>query len=217
MPLSLIANTTRRHLRQEMLADGEIRLERAQVSIVDADEACAGRNRAAQLDLVVHLGEHVDAIQARLVHALAQHGVIHPAHDQQHAVRTVGGRLRDLITRPHEVLAQQRAGADAADLIQIRKLSEEMVALGQHADRVAAGGIIGSRNGDHVKAARDQTGRRRGAFDFRDDRVARRTLQRRQKAAALAHPCERARAQRVVRLPLLLLLERRGPRGVDLL
>ena len=123
--------------------------------------------------------------------------VVHAAHDQQHAVGTVRGRLRDLITRPEKILAQERAGRDRANGVEIAELAEEMIALGQHADRVGAGRFVDSRDRQRIEVARDQAGRRRRALDLGDDRRAARAAQRRYERTALADP----RAARVRAAP----------------
>ena len=92
-----------------------------------------------------------------------------------------------------------------------------MIAFGENADRIAAGGVIGARDGDGIEAARDQSGRGRGALDLSDDRTALCALQRCQEASPLAHPGRRASAQGVVRFAHLLEHKQRGLRVVDFL
>ena len=56
-----------RHQRREPLADGEDRLEGAEVAVVDADQRATQRERARQLGLVVDLDQHVHAERERRV------------------------------------------------------------------------------------------------------------------------------------------------------
>ncbi len=52
--------------RQRALGRAEVGLEALQIAIVDADELRAGRERALELRLVVHLDQRVEAESARV-------------------------------------------------------------------------------------------------------------------------------------------------------
>ena len=72
----------------------ERRLERLQVTVVDADEPRFQAQRAFKLGLVVHLDQHVHAERARRRFELGGAAVIDRRHDDQDAIGAGGARFR---------------------------------------------------------------------------------------------------------------------------
>ena len=207
IPLSLIAKTPTGTFGSKCSLTARSVSSVRKFPVVDPNETRTRGDRSAELFLIVRLSEHVQRVRCGFLHRLAKGRVVHSRDDEQDRVCAIRGGLRDLIAGPHEILAQQRTRRHRADFVEIAELAEEMVSLGEHANRVGPGELVSARDSDRVEASRNQTAGRRCAFYLRDDRASRRRLQRPQKTAAFADSFERACAQRLVWLAHLLLLE----------
>ena len=90
------------------LADGERRLEGAQVAVVDADQPALERQRALEFALVMDLDQHVEPEVMRGLVERARGIVVDGGHDDEDAVGAPGARLQHLIGIEQEILAQDR-------------------------------------------------------------------------------------------------------------
>ena len=93
-----------------------------------------------------------------------------PGDDREDRVGAVRGRLHDLVARAQEILAQDRQRRRAARDVDVREVAEEMIALGQHADRVGTRLLVLARDRGGIEMRHDEPHRRRRALDLGDDR-----------------------------------------------
>ena len=132
------------------------RVERRQVTVVDADDAGADGQRGLQLahGVTLHQGGQPDALGG--LEQVSQLGCFEDRHDQQHRVGAGSARLPELVLGQREVLAQERYGHGAADGVEQIEMTVEILLVGQHRDGVGAVTGVGGGEGDRVERRRER-------------------------------------------------------------
>ena len=171
MPLSETRCVPRRHADGEIDRGLERRFEGPQVAVVDADELGVERQRAVQLDLVVHLDQRVHPPFGGGVEQVARGVVADRGEDDQDAVGAPGAGLGDLVGLEHEVLAQHRQLRRGAGLDQVVRRALEARAVGEHRQAGGAAQLIGAGDLGRVEVGADQALGRAGLLDLGDQRV----------------------------------------------
>ena len=100
--------------RREGPGHGEVRLERSQVAVVDADDLRSGLRRGRHLGLVVDLHQALKSYVPRSVQHLPQLLCRQHRDDEQRRVRARGTGLVELVGVRQEVFAQRRYDRYAA-------------------------------------------------------------------------------------------------------
>ena len=103
-----------RNFRRQPLAHRERGLERAQVAVVDADQARLELERARKLVVVVDFEQHVHAVgEGRILDRLGRR-IVDRRHDDQNAIGAERARFHHLIGLVDEILAQRGQGGGVA-------------------------------------------------------------------------------------------------------
>src|SRR5947208_12037589 len=149
-------DTAGRNPRRQTPADGERRLERLEVSIVDANERRAHAKRPFELGFVVHFQEGIHAECLRGLLELLRGGVVDRGQDDQDAVGAPCPRLGDLINVIHEILAQDRELGRGARCSEMFRLALKGGRVGEHREASRAPAFVGARQGRRVELRPDQ-------------------------------------------------------------
>ena len=125
-----------------------VHVERAEIPVVDADDARAAVERDGELSLVVHLDEHIEPVADGVV---VQHFELDRSQrgdDQQHGVGAGRFRFQQLVLRHDEVLSQHRyfVGDGSSHRLQMLERAVEERRLGQHGNGGRAGGRVAACN-----------------------------------------------------------------------
>ena len=116
-----------------------------QVPVVDSQEPRAGAGGATQFVFGVHFDQHVQTVRPGFFEHGSEARIVETRQNRQDGVGAVGGRLHDLVARAEEILAKHRHRSRGTHDVEIGQVAQKVIALGEHADRVGAGGSEGSR------------------------------------------------------------------------
>src|SRR5690606_39684554 len=97
-----------RHLSRQPLRNRKVGAEHGQVTVVDADNACASAQRALELTLVMDFDERGDLSVTCCRKKSPETRVIQDSYDEENRIRASGTRFPDLLGRDHEILPQDR-------------------------------------------------------------------------------------------------------------
>src|SRR5712671_2046579 len=158
--------------RREPLSGRKRGLERAQIAIVDTEETRAQLERALELDLVVHLEQHIHAIGDGGCLKLLRERVGHARHDDQDAVGAPGARLRHLISIVHEILAQRRQFGRGARGGEILGFALDRGRVGEHREAGRAACRISARERRRIEVGANEAFRWACLLDLGDQSVA---------------------------------------------
>src|SRR5262249_51288705 len=128
----------RRDLRQQRQRRLDARLEGREITVVDADEACAGGQRDVQLSGGVALHQRAETEAFGRRREIRELRGLEDADDQQHGIGASRTRLPQLIVVEREILAQQRHVHGRAHRRQIVEAAPKIPGVRQDRDRVDA-------------------------------------------------------------------------------
>ena len=120
----------------EPLGHREVDGQGLQVAIVDADDRCAERDRAAELGFVMRLDQGVHPETAGFGNDLCGRCVVEHRQHDQNRIGAVDSRFGDLARVNDEILGEDRGVGRAADGGEIVERSAEKGRVGEHADRI---------------------------------------------------------------------------------
>ena len=163
-----------RHQRSQSQAQLGVDLKRAQIAVVQPDQAGVGGQGRLELALVVDLDER---LQAQLAGQLGEAGELLCRQDggeEQDHVGAGGAQDGELALVDDELLGEDRERDRGPDRAQVGDRAAEPVRLAQDGDGARAAGLVGSGQGDRIGVGGDGPGRRRAALDLGDEMQARR-------------------------------------------
>ena len=152
----------------EPFGDCKVDAEVAEVTVVDADERRAERERPRHLRLVMHLDERVHAEAARLGDDLARVLVVEQREHHENRIGAGNPRLRDLPRVNKEVLGEDRSielGTGGGEIVE---RPAEIGAIAKHAQRIGNPGIA-ARQGCRIGTRANLASRRRCLLDLQNE------------------------------------------------
>ena len=155
-----------RHQGREPFGHREIGGQRLQIAVVDADDRRPERQCARQFGLVMHFDDRVHRQPPRFGHHRRSLAVAKHRHHHQHRVGACRPRFGHLGGVDDEILGEDRPVEALPHLPQVAQRTTEILAVGEHADRVGDRRIGARRSADRHRAAMT---RRRSALDLHDE------------------------------------------------
>ena len=138
------------HRRPEARRTFRIDGQRAQVAVVDPDQASRRRERGVQLPLVMRLDERFEAEVEGARHEPAELRAAMQDREQQHDVGTGRPEQVELARLDDELLRQHRHRHGGADRREIGDGATEPVGFAQDGDRDRAAALVRARPSDDV-------------------------------------------------------------------
>ena len=164
--------------RRQAAGGLQVDLERAQVAVVDAEDAGGRVEGDFDLGFVVDFDQGLEAAGVGRVEQAPVVVATQGRHDEEDGIGAGHHGFVDLGLVHDEVLAQHRDVHRLADAGHEVEVAVEEAFVGQHRDRAGPGGRIAHRLRDRVDARRDHPGRGRGPLDLGDQAQSERRVPR---------------------------------------
>lgn len=156
IPLSLMTMRLRSTL-EASLGCRQIRGERGQVAIVDADQSRLHCHRALQLRLVMDFDQHAHAHGLGSGLEFDRLAMVEHGQDQENGVGPHGACFMDLVGIDHEVLAQDRQARYCLGQLQVGRFALEEGLVGQDRQARRATIPVGLGNCGNLEVAANET------------------------------------------------------------
>ncbi len=154
--------------RQQLQRRLDPRLERAEITVVDAEDARAEGQRRLQLGRRVALDQGAQPDPLGRLKKVTQLRRLEDRHDEQDRVGAGDARFPQLVLGQREVLAQERHADGAADGSEKIQMALEILLVGEHGDGVGAVTGIRGGEGHGIERGRQHAARRRRLLHLGD-------------------------------------------------